>query len=86
MLGSTENKPSLNFKFSIMVGIKYICVTQIAMHLECYPLTAVRPTVTIALHDLGAHRACCLEPILSIDVYHSLYSGDSLSQERGKNG
>ena len=46
-----EKKPSLNFKFDSMLVNRYLCVTQIKIHLDCDPHTSVCPTVIITLHD-----------------------------------
>ena len=85
MLGSMGNKPSLNFMFAQMLRRWYLCMTQIAMHLECNPLTVVCLTATITLHDVGVHIYYWLAPIWSLDAWSLLPYGDIMSQKGGAN-
>ena len=77
MMGSTENKPRLNFKFARTLRGLYLCVKWITIYLECDTRTAVRLNVTIAQHDVGAHIDHWLSQIWSLDTWYLLSSGNS---------
>ena len=58
-------------------------MTKISTHLEYNPRTAVFPTVTISLHDVGAQIDRWYAKSWSLYLYHLLYSGDIMPHKGG---